>query len=150
GKIIASGDGKAILLWDVTTGTVSKRLDTGEESPYALAFSPDGSVLASANSHKAMRLWDTATGKELRRLEGETGFMACLTFSPDGKMIAGSCETPVEPRSYRSSLRIWRAATGKTAVDVPGEFNCAAYSPDGKLIATGGLETALVLDAATG
>ena len=39
----------------------------------AVAYSPDGKLLASAGDNKQIRLWDAETGKEIKTLEGHTG-----------------------------------------------------------------------------
>ena len=54
----------------------------------ALAYSPDGKVIASGSGDNTVRLWDAATGKELNTLSGHTAEVYALAYSPDGKVIA--------------------------------------------------------------
>ena len=53
----------------------------------AVAFSPDGKLLASAGGDKMVRLWDPATGQELRTLTGHTDWVRSVAFSSDGKLL---------------------------------------------------------------
>jgi WD40 repeat protein len=55
---------------------------------YALAFSPDGGLLASGSADTSIRLWDVATGKELKAVTSNFGSVRAVTFSADGKTIA--------------------------------------------------------------
>src|SRR5262249_22207785 len=103
--------------------------------PTAAAFSPDGSVLATAQTARQVRLWDTATGKELQRLTTGTpdpNALINLAFAPDGKVLAVS---------VGRSLLLWEAATGKP-VAIPGAdhplVSAAALSPDGTTFVWGG------------
>lgn len=77
------------------------------------AFSPDGSVLATANGW--LRLWRVADGAELRRLEGHGFEVEDVAFSPDGARL-------VSAGGYEGTVRVWRVADGALlrTVEVPG------------------------------
>lgn len=120
GQWLASGsmDGTAYL-WNLATDPAAAQpivLDTQtDDAVLAVAFSPDGIVLATAggnpngaNVDNAIRLWDPATGALLTTLPGHTATVAGLAFSPDGTRIASVGDD--------MTLRVWGIAGSQEAV----------------------------------
>jgi WD40 repeat protein len=90
---ISSDDQKAgrpmeLIIWSVRTGKLLRRINCTTERARAVAFSPDGKVLAAGG--KRIRLWDPSTGKALRTLDLPAGTEAIhrLVFSADRKRLA--------------------------------------------------------------
>jgi WD40 repeat protein len=81
----AEVDGTAALL-NVDTGE-SRRLSSHEGPVEALAFSPDGRLLATADQSGTIYLWDVAGGLPLATLTGHHGVAFELAFSPDGTLL---------------------------------------------------------------
>ena len=54
----------------------------------SIAFSPDGSTLASGAREKTIRLWDVVTGEQKRTLTGHMHWVKSIAFSPDGRTLA--------------------------------------------------------------
>jgi RNA polymerase sigma factor (sigma-70 family) len=158
GRTLAAGgrDG-AIHLFDLRTGKTVQRLVGPPEEASALAFSPDGKLLASGRDFDLPRkqgqdnpiqLWDVATGKELRRLIGHKDRVLSIAFSPDGKTLASGAQR------YDATLRLWDVVTGNEVFALKGhggELQSVAFSPDGKTVATGSMDKTIHLwDPATG
>ena len=125
----------------------------------AVAFSPDGTRVATASGDGSARVFDPATGTELARLNHNEPVNA-VVFSPDGTQVAtGSGETGnSEGNRGHGSARVFDPATGTELARLyeGGPVNAVAFSPDGTQVATGsgeilnGDRTARVFEAATG
>jgi len=92
----------------------------------AVAFSPDGQLLASSGKDKTVRLWDPATGENRRTLTGHTASVEDVAFSPDGRLLA-SC-------GYDKTVRLWDPATGENLRTLTGYtymVRGVAFSPRG-------------------
>jgi WD40 repeat protein len=88
-----------IRLWDSKTGKLILSL-TGQPVVRALAFSPDGSHLATGGIDHLLKLWDVSTGGLVHTFKGHKGAINSVDFSPDGRMLAtGSSDT---------TIKIWR------------------------------------------
>jgi WD40 repeat protein/uncharacterized caspase-like protein len=112
----------------------------------ALAFSPDGRVLAIATSttrdgylYGELVLQDVSSGRELRRMPG-VGTIDAVAFSPDGRRVLGG--------DHRGTVRLWDAATGN-ALGVSAEHSASisgiAFSPDGRMWASASRDGQIIM-----
>ena len=69
----------------------------------ALAFSPDGTLLAVGGSAHSIQLWDMNTSQLRDSLIGHTYSVSTLAFSPDGALLASG--------SGDDTIRLWDAGT---------------------------------------
>ena len=101
----------------------------------AVAFSPDGKLLAAPGS-KQLLVWDPATGKLTRKLGPLPGAIRAIAFAPDGKSLALALGVP----GRSGSLTLIDLATSQiTALPTtPDEQLAVSFSPDGKFLAAGG------------
>jgi WD40 repeat protein len=157
---VASSD-RTISLWAIATGQVTDL--TGCAGPVqSVAFSPDGRTLASSelqprqpgqnppaphDNTSLVRLWDLATGQTttLPPLHGSYPSKA-LAFDPGGQTLA--CYTGMD-----GTIQLLNLATGQatTLTGHTSGIEAAAFSPDGRTLATGGTDTTIrVWDLAAG
>ena len=112
----------------------------------SVAFSPDGSRIASGSDDTNVRVWNAASGECVAKLEGHSDDVTSVAFSPDGSRIASG--------SLDEAVRVWDAATGECVVKLEGHSRAVtsvAFSPDGSRIASGsGDKTVRVWNRLTG
>ena len=108
----------------------------GHSGPvHAVAYSPDGQMLATGSEDRTVKIWRVADGATLHRLTGHTGIVKSVAFAPDGQLLATG--------SVDETVRIWRVSDGTllrsmTHADWGGQVNSVAFSPDGGLLASAG------------
>jgi WD40 repeat protein/serine/threonine protein kinase/tetratricopeptide (TPR) repeat protein len=109
----------------------------------AVAFSPDGDLLATGSTDKTVRLWDAVSGRHLRTLRGHAGGVTSLAFSRDGRwLLTGGTDR---------TARLWESASGREGPVLRGHLGAVtavAFGPDESLLATGSSDkTARLWDA---
>ena len=145
GSYIAStGWDKKIRLWDLSSMQEVASFPIAEADLNVIAFSPDGSLLASAEA-----IWDVSSGERINVLNTRPVAPGHIAFSPDGTQLAVA--------GFHQSIEIWDVNSGSVlrTIDIPAEavgFFNINYSTDGKSLAAGGAQNGTVtfLDVDTG
>jgi hypothetical protein len=108
----------------------------------ALAFSPDGGLLAVSGYHEVLLLAG-AESNIVARLVGESPRIESLAFSPDGRRLAVAGSAPAR----FGEVQIWNSSTTGTAPSPPKSYKVSldsiygiSWSPDGKRLAFGGAD----------
>ena len=99
----------AVRLWDLGTGELLAVMTGHRNRVNSVAFSPDGTRIASASQDQTVRVWDAASGKPVAVLQGHTSHVIQAIFSPDGTRgrlrFAGRHLAAVGPGRRRTDLR---------------------------------------------
>jgi WD40 repeat protein len=149
GKLIALGSYKEVRLAD-PAGKVVAALTGEAEQVRAVAFSPDGTLLAAAGGLPGrkgeVKIWDVEKRALIRTIEGHTDCIYAAAFSPDGKTLATS--------SYDKLIKLWDVASGKETRTLKDHIDAIydlAFTPDGKrLLSAAADRTVKVWDTASG
>lgn len=137
GRLIASvGGTQQVRIWDATTGIEMRHFSIENQLGYAhaVAFSPNGTILAAATHHVAF-MWDTGNGTMLHRLNGSE--FKGMTFSPDGKILA--------TMDLHEGIILCEVSSGNRLAQLRGEgltgpgsgYGSVVFSPDGRMLASG-------------
>ncbi|MBI1877295.1 MAG: protein kinase [Chloroflexi bacterium] len=137
-----------VKVWDMTTEQELLTLSGHSDYVEAVAFSPDGTQLATASSDGTAKIWDATPDRELLTLAGHTDAIGSIAFSPDGTRLVTA--------SGDGTAKVWDAATGRELLTLTGHtknvnIGGVIFSPDGTRLATASQDnTAKVWDAITG
>ena len=145
GKTIVSGSlvtgqqqSDGLRWWDVETGR-TMFFSTNVGTATALAFSPNGKILACADSSlisddaPKIYLFDGSNGEILRTLRGHKDQIKALAFSPNGEILA-SC-------GYDDTTRLWDPHTGRHLYTFRGHTDgvrTLSFSPENETLVSGG------------
>jgi tricorn protease-like protein len=140
GTVAAATDKGTIKRWEAASA-VAKRDISRSGAVLALAFSPDGKLLAGGTADATVVLWKTENGSQDKTLRGPKAEVNAVAFSPDGKtVVSGGADATVHLWDATDGGPAKRALTQNT-----GAVYAVAVSSDGRIIASGGADKTVKL-----
>ena len=141
--VSASADG-TLRLWNTATGEpIGEPLVGHTDWVLSVAFSLDGTIIASGGADNVIRLWDAETHDALGELSGHTDWVRSVAFLDNTRLISGSAD---------GTVRLWDTQSG--ASSVLGRHQDAVWgvaaSPDERWLVSGGADQRVMLWDTTG
>jgi WD40 repeat protein/serine/threonine protein kinase len=129
-----AGPDGVIRLFDIETGRDHETLGAHGTAVCAMAFARDNQTLASSDTLGKVIVWDVAERTRRMELQGHAGPVAVIAFSADSQRL---CTSGADHK-----LLIWDLARLRAPAEMRHRAMvlCVAFSPDGRLLATGGPE----------
>ncbi|MFY2563167.1 WD40 repeat domain-containing protein [Corallococcus terminator] len=148
GTRLATGswaDGDNVRVWDVATGECVQVMAGHEGEVRGIAWSADGTRLASGSRDHDARIWDVATGALLKAFPGQEGQVTSVAFSPDGRLLAtGNLGWLVHVFDVDSGGKV------KTLEGHEQSVLSLSFHPSGRWLASGASDSTLrIWDTAT-
>ncbi|XVQ15804.1 protein kinase domain-containing protein [Spirillospora sp. CA-255316] len=140
GRLVASGQGSSVRLWDAREGRSIGTLHTPIEGRSvlrpqvtALCLSADGRfALFSNKATWKLHLWDIAAGRSVREMGGKSGWATGAQFTGDGRFAVSS---------HVGGIHVWDVGAGRSLRVLHDEegkrTNCLASTPDGRFAVAG-------------
>jgi WD40 repeat protein len=144
--VSGGGRGAGLMLWDARTGQAVGSFSGENMTPSAVAFSPDGKLIAASGLTRRIALYDPVSRTAIRYLDGHKDSVYRFAFSPDSKLLASGDGDGV--------LLLWdlsSTAPPRTLASHHPSTGELAFSPDGRSLVSpndGGLIS--MWDVATG
>ena len=133
GRWLALALGRTIQLWDGQTLKLHRKLEGHEDYVRCLAFSRDGTLLASGGSDRTVRIWATTAGGPKATMLGHSESITSLAFSKKGRTVASS--------SRDGTIQLWDTTTGESKTTLTGHIgpvHWIEFSPEGDELASAG------------
>jgi WD40 repeat protein len=163
-KLVTGDEDRSPCLWDLSTGEETCDFETGSTEKFG-GFAPKGNMLATCGS-RSLIIWKVDPGEELRRFHGPWNTVRCVAFSPNGKTLAaawsdadsadnepGNDDEDEGGGTSQCHILLWDMSSGKKLRKLTVRdslLHSMAFSPDGKILATGARQAVHLWDTATG
>lgn len=139
GIFASGGDNKRIFLWRIedeqasSTHRPTRSLEDSADHMdriRALAFAPNGAILASGGDDRMVRIWDVNNESPLLKLRGHTNRIWAVAVSPHARILASGSED--------QTIRLWYLSNGRCFKIIRHQHRVWSlhFSPDGKQLAS--------------
>jgi WD40 repeat protein len=131
GTTLAAASANIVKLWSLGDGRALGALTGHGAAVEAVAFAPDGLMLASADERGTIKLWSLTSRAALRTLTGHTSWVGSVAFSPDGQMLASG--------GGDRTVRLWEVASGRelhTLLGHTAPVTAVAFAAKGSVLAS--------------
>jgi WD40 repeat protein len=145
GRLLAIVTDRVVLVLVAQEGRELARAEFFGAGGGGVAFSRDGRLLAAGSRDGVVGVWEATTGRELVLLERRNESIGRCSFTADGRLRFTGTD---------DAIRVWDTENGEQRARIgghTGQVICMAFSPDGRLLATGTAQGELrVSETATG
>lgn len=132
GNLVAtSGDDNEIIVWNLQSGTLYRKLTGLDKITKTLAFSPDGKLLVTGGKDGKVYVWDFERSAIVNTFLGHTGDVNGLSVNVDNSTVASA--------GADKSVRIWDIKTGKQVTTLTShskEVTSVDFNPIGNKLAS--------------
>lgn len=136
GRVLAAVDTAGMLrLWELSSGRTLVSVRASEKAVLEVIFSQDGSrLLTVADQERVVRVWESTTGASLGSFPPAAAPITAIAGSSDGSMVAVARSDGV--------ASLLDATTGRDlgTIRVGRHLGAVAFSPNGRILATGGVD----------
>ncbi|MEU9166337.1 helix-turn-helix domain-containing protein [Streptomyces sp. NPDC048420] len=128
GRTVASGGAdRVVRMWDRTRLRATATLTGTSDDVNAVSFTPDSTTVIGAGGDGAVRLWDVRSHRITTTLSGHTDYVLGVAVSPAGTLATAG---------FDESVVLWDLSRSALTARPFTEVWQAAYSPDGRMLAT--------------
>ncbi|HBB30440.1 MAG TPA: hypothetical protein DDZ80_22525 [Cyanobacteria bacterium UBA8803] len=123
---------RTLRIWDASSGKCLRELKAHNKGLPAIAFHPNGEIIASSSEDTTIKIWNLSDGKCIHALKEHTNEVWSLNFSPDGRTLASS--------SFDQIIKLWDVGTGECLQTLEGHCDrvgVVRFNPQGTLLASG-------------
>ena len=141
-QVALGGPSRLVKIFSTKTGELQHKIKKHTDWVTAVAFSPNGQLLATADRNGGISLWDPDSAQELFTLAGHKSAVTALSWRSDSKLLVSSSED--------GAVKLWETQEGKQAKSWTAHgagVLSVSYSHDGHLVTCGRDNTVILWDA---